>query len=292
MDGEQIAVWHVRLRTIFERAFPGENIQNSRLLINKLVLKLADSNIRQWTHRANPATYNAAMTAALNEAASQSILAHEARTGGKGNVAINAFGGRRGTCFGCGSYDHQVAACPLACPDQHRDNSKPRGRGQPRGGRGGRGRGGVGFKRTYLQTRGRGGTRGAPVKRGFNNNSIRNGGVNDIGGEEEQYEDYYNELDTTRNGGVNGIGGEDEQYEEYYNELDTLELDTLSLNKANGETDQEKWEENEDGHSDDNNLFNYMEARNAAAANGDQVSACRWGNDWNEAEEEEVNKIN
>jgi hypothetical protein len=76
MDGEQIAVWHARLRTIFERAFPGENIQNSRLLINKFVLKLADSNIRQWTHRANPATYKAAMTAASNEAASQSILAH------------------------------------------------------------------------------------------------------------------------------------------------------------------------------------------------------------------------
>jgi excinuclease UvrABC ATPase subunit len=115
------------LRTIFERAFPGENIQGSRLLINKFVLKLADSNIRQWTHRANPATYNAAMTAASNEAASQSILAHEAGTGMKGNVAINAFGNRCGTCFGCGSYDHQVAACHLTRPDQHRDNNKPWG---------------------------------------------------------------------------------------------------------------------------------------------------------------------
>jgi hypothetical protein len=47
MEGEQIAVWHARLRTIFERTFPGENIQGSRLLINKFVLKLADSNIRQ-----------------------------------------------------------------------------------------------------------------------------------------------------------------------------------------------------------------------------------------------------
>jgi hypothetical protein len=93
MDGDQIAVWHACLRMIFEHAFPCKNIQNSGLLINKFVLKLADSNIRQWTHRANPATYNAAMTAASNEAASQSILAHEAGSGGKGNVAINAFGG-------------------------------------------------------------------------------------------------------------------------------------------------------------------------------------------------------
>jgi hypothetical protein len=243
-------------------------------------------NIRQWTHRANPATYNAAMTAASNEAANQSILAHEAG---------------KGTCFGCGSYDHQVAACPLTRPDQHCNNSKPRGRGRPRGGRGGCGRGGgsrdtglggVGFKQTYLQTRGREGTRGAPLRRGFGNKSNRNGGVNGIGGEDEQYEEYYNKLDTLRNGGVNGIGGEDEQYEEYYNKLDTLELDTLSLNKANGKLDQENWEENDGDNATDNNLKNYMEARNAAAANGDQVAACRWGNDWNEAEDEEFNQIN
>jgi hypothetical protein len=217
------------------------------------------------------------MTEASNEAASQSILSHEAGTGSKGNVAINAFGGRRGTRFGCGSYNHQVAACPLTRPDQHCNNSKPWGRGWPQGGRGGRGRGGgsrdtgrgggVGFKRTYLQTRGRGGTRGAPLRRGFGNNS-------------------------NRNGGVNGIGGEDEQYEEYYNKLDTLELDTLSLNKANGELDQENWEENDGDNAADNNLYNYMEARNAAAANGDQVAACRRGNDWNEAEDEEFNQIN
>jgi hypothetical protein len=214
MDGEQTAVWHARLITIFERAFPGENIQGSRLLINKFVLKLADSNIRQWTHRANLATYNAAMTAASNKAASQSILAHEAQTGMKGNVAINAFGGRCGTCFGCGSYDHQVAACPLTRLDQHRNTNKPWGRGRPRGGRGGRGRGGgsrdtgrgggVGFKRMYLQTRGGGGTRGAPPRRGFGNNSNRNGSVNGIGGEDEQYDEYYNELDTPSLNNVNG----------------------------------------------------------------------------------------
>jgi hypothetical protein len=134
MDGEQIAVWHARLRTIFESAFPGENIQNSRLLINKFILKLDDSNFRQWTDRANPATYNDAMTAASNEAASQSILAHEASGGGKSNVALNAFGsggGGRGACHGCGSYNHHIAKCPKHCPDRYRDN-KPTGRGKRR----------------------------------------------------------------------------------------------------------------------------------------------------------------
>jgi hypothetical protein len=194
MDGEQIAVWHARLRTIFERAFPGENIQNSRLLINKFVLKLADSNIWQWTHRANPDTYNAAMTAASNEAASQSILAHEAGSGRKNNVAINAFGGggRCGACHGCGSYNHHITECTKHHPDRY-CNNKPRGRGQPRGDRGGRGRGGGardkgrdggGFNQMYPQTRG-GGTKGTAPRRGYgyNNNSNRNGGVNGIGKE-------------------------------------------------------------------------------------------------------------
>jgi hypothetical protein len=218
MDGEQIAVWHARLRTKFERAFPGENIQNSRLLINKFILKLADSNIRQWTHRANPDTYNAAMTAASNEAASQSILAHEAGSGRKSNVALNAFGGggRRGACHGCGSYNHHIAECTKHRPDRYRDN-KPRGPGQPQGDRGGRGRrggrDGGGFNRTYPQTRG-GGTRGTAPRRGFGYNN--------------------------RNGGVNGIGEEDGQYDQYYNEHGG-QHDTPSLNNVNGELDQENY---------------------------------------------------
>jgi hypothetical protein len=118
MDREQIATCHARLRSIFERAFPVEDIQGSRLLINKFTLKLADTNIRQWTHRANPATYNAAMTAASNEAASQSILAHEAA----GKLSINTFGGRQGACHGCGSHEHHIAACLLARPNRYCGN--------------------------------------------------------------------------------------------------------------------------------------------------------------------------
>jgi hypothetical protein len=67
------------------------------------------------------------MTATSNKAASQSILAHEAGTEGKGNIAINAFGGRRGACHGWGSYDHHIKDCPLACPDGYREDNKPRG---------------------------------------------------------------------------------------------------------------------------------------------------------------------
>jgi hypothetical protein len=124
--------------------------------------------------------------------------------------------------------------------------------------------------------RGRGETRGAPPRRGFGNNSNRNGCVNGIGGEDEQYKEYYNKLDTLRNGGVNGIGGEDEQYDELLDKLDTL-----SLNKVNGELDQENWEENDGDNAAANNLYNYMEARNAAAADGNHGDAYRWGNNWN-----------
>jgi hypothetical protein len=165
------------------------------------------------------------MMAASNEAASQSILAHEIGTGGKGNVAKNAFGSRRGACHRCGSYNHHIADCPKHRPDRYHNKNKPRGRGQPRGDRGRRGRGGGsrytgqdggGFNRTYPQTRG-GVTRGAAPRREFGNNNNSN-----------------------RNGGVNGIGEEDGQYKQYYNKLGGYD-DTRSLNNVNGELDQEKY---------------------------------------------------
>jgi hypothetical protein len=65
-------------------------------------------------------------------------------------------------------------------------------------------------------TRG-GGTRGAAPRRGFGNNNNSN-----------------------RNGGVNGIGEEDGQYEQYYNELGGYD-DTPSLNNVNGELNQENY---------------------------------------------------
>jgi hypothetical protein len=55
---------------------------------------------------------------------------------------------------------------------------------------------------------------------------------------------------------------------------------------------EENLEENDGAAAAANNLYNYMEARNAAAANGDHGDAYRWGNDWNEAEDEEFNQIN
>jgi hypothetical protein len=55
---------------------------------------------------------------------------------------------------------------------------------------------------------------------------------------------------------------------------------------------EENWEENNGAAAAADNLYNYMEARNAAAANGDHGDAYCWGNDWNEAEDEEFNQIN
>jgi hypothetical protein len=311
MDGEMIAIWHARLRTIFERAFPGENIQNSRLLINKFVLKLSDADIRQWTHRANPDTYNAAMTAASNEAASKSILAHEAGNNTKNNISLNQFGARGGSCFGCGSYEHQIAACPLTRPDQHCEGTRPRGRGRPRGGRGGRGRGvgggvGVGFKRTYLQTRGRGGTRANKV-RGYDRNNARNS-VNGIGGEDDQYEDYYDVLHNTVDGGINGIG-EDGQYMNYYKELGNINSnhddqeqeqesereindDDLYVNYNLDNMDILYTNNEEEKHEEEESWEKYDTSPSTTRANHDQIPDPRWGKDWNKEDEEQIRKIN
>jgi hypothetical protein len=59
---------------------------------------------------------------------------------------------------------------------------------------------------------------------------------------------------------------------------------------ANHEWSQDDWEENVGAAAAADNLYNYMEARNAAAAaaNGNHGDAYHWDNaDWNEAEDEE-----
>jgi hypothetical protein len=56
----------------------------------------------------------------------------------------------------------------------------------------------------------------------------------------------------------------------------------------NREWSPDDWEENVGTAAAANNLYNYMEARNAAAANGDHEDAHRWdGADWNAAEDDE-----
>ncbi len=164
----------------------------------------------------------------------------------------------------------------------------------------------MGFKRTYLQTRGRGGTRANKV-RGYDKNNARNS-VNGIGGEDDQYEDYYDVLHTTIDGGINGIG-EDGQYQDYYKELGNTDsnhddeeqeqeseeeiheddlyvdynldnMDTLVINK-----DEEKHEEEESWEEYDTKTTTTM-------TNDDQIHTSRRGNDWNEEDEVQIRKIN
>ena len=151
LPGEQIATWHSRLRTIFERAYPGQDVQGSRQLITKFTLKLSDQDIRTWTHRANPQTFDAAMTAASNEAASKTILAHEAGDRKSiGSIAAMRPNNPTGAgCFGCNG-NHLVRDCPIAA---NRDRPRSFFRGQSRGGRSG------GDSRNGQRGRGRGGMR-------------------------------------------------------------------------------------------------------------------------------------
>jgi hypothetical protein len=72
----------------------------------------------------------------------------------------------------------------------------------------------------------RGGTRGAPPRRKFGRDN------------------------SSKSGGVNVIGGKDEQYNEYYDKLQGYD-DTSSLNNVNGELDQETIEAAEAGTSAD-----------------------------------------
>jgi hypothetical protein len=144
-----------------------------------------------------------------------------------------------------------------------------------------------------LQTRGRGGTRATQVRRGYNKNS-----VNGIGGEDDQYEDYYNVLHTSIDGGVNGIGKQlentdsnnddeeqEQQSEEEIHEDDLYvnynldNLDTLVSNR-----DKEKHEEEES--------WEEYDAQTTKMTDDEQIHTSRWGKDWNEQDEEQIRRIN
>ena len=104
-----------------------------------------------------------------------------------------------------------------------------------------------------MQTRGRGGTRATQVRRGYNKNSNGNS-VNGIGGEDDQYEDYYNVLHTSIDGGINGIG-EDGQYEDYCKELDNTDSNVIN-NDDEGQNQENEEEIHEDDLYVDYNLDN------------------------------------
>ena len=165
-EGEDLASWHGRLRSMALRAYPGwaVAINHNVQLIEHFVRNLANLEVRREVSNVGPQTYQGALEEAQKRTATlyayQSAVKGKklnttameqhlyAITEGQADDTVAAMGNRPFTkkrkCFNCGSTQHLRRACPK--PATPRQGSSQRGRGQSRG-RGGGGRGGRGGSR-------------------------------------------------------------------------------------------------------------------------------------------------
>jgi len=155
---EEVLAWHTRVRELFVSAYPGEDVNTSRTLIDRFVLGLTNAKVMEYVWDQRPATFAAALESANNKAASIAILARGRNgipgpQGGpfiiKTEPGLHAMGAGH-TCHYCRAEGHFQRECPELLParqaiareqrdGQQRDTNRGRGR-KSRGG-GGRGRG-------------------------------------------------------------------------------------------------------------------------------------------------------
>ena len=107
--------WHTRLRELFVRAYPGDNMETSAILINHFIRHLKNPRILDHCYMVNPATYNAALTEATNKAAANAMINYMGggkMTGTGGAFNLNAINRTLEGCWTCGSDDHFQRTCP------------------------------------------------------------------------------------------------------------------------------------------------------------------------------------
>lgn len=190
-EDESEIEYHVRLRELFSRAYPAEDVEASILLRETYTLGLKNTQILDHVYTTAPATYAACLTAATNKAAVLSVIATQTGGGGGGRRAHQGgahavdFEASVGGCWECGAKDHFKRACPKwkkkvadAKRQQGGGGGGAGGAGTGRG-RGGRGRGGRGAGRGGRGGGGRGGQ--------------KKGGVSQVEEEADGYEGDYDE---------------------------------------------------------------------------------------------------
>jgi hypothetical protein len=141
---EAAAGWHARLRDLYNRAYPGEEVNNKLPLIEKFVTQLINKEVGKFVFKRDPATFAGALALAQTKTATDVTFKTASRAGihafanpssaiadngvnysGKGRGGGR--GGRRrggssrperrkggsGKCWICDSSSHQKSACPV-----------------------------------------------------------------------------------------------------------------------------------------------------------------------------------
>ena len=136
MPGETLQVYHSRLRSLFERAFPNDDVEASITLRDQFVQRLLDPAVQLGTLDALPQNYQAALQAAQRKQAHIQLTAqfqmnlngeNAAQGGGAGAVQslrpnskegeVQAIGAKDGdgrkkpTCWYCGKDGHVKQDC-------------------------------------------------------------------------------------------------------------------------------------------------------------------------------------
>jgi hypothetical protein len=137
---EDVGGWHARLRDLYNRAYPGQEVDNNLPLIKKFVTQLINKEVGKFVFERDPGTFAGALALAQTKTAtdvtfnsalhSASIhaftnlsengvnFANRRRGGGRGRRGKSGSrperrDGEAGKCWICNFFSHQRAECPV-----------------------------------------------------------------------------------------------------------------------------------------------------------------------------------
>jgi hypothetical protein len=144
LASEDVGGWHARLRDLYNRAYPGEEVDHNLPLIDKFVTQLINKEVGKFVFERDPPTFAAALALAQTKTATDVTFKTASRAnihafanpsaamadngvnfsgrgrggvcgmrGRSGNGRLERREGEIGKCWICDSSSHQKLACPV-----------------------------------------------------------------------------------------------------------------------------------------------------------------------------------